>query len=447
MQGQEVDHRTDIFSLGVVLYELLAGGSPFKGIHDTAVMYEIVNVDPQPISLLKPGVDPRVDEIILECLEKEKDDRYQSAKEIAKDLKKIRSTSKGSRSRIYPSGAHHHQAADGPGAGRRITPGVESPARVPFARRSLGIVRPAPGSVAATWWMAHMPRPEQMVIRFGFSLPDDLALDLSAYPALAISHDGRTLVYKADNTFYVRRMNSMEPVALSGLGAVGSPFFSPDDKWLGFFSNGKLEKVLLGGGTPIALADVPDNRGAAWNRDGAIVFAEPAGLGLALVGENGGSVRRITTIDSSRHERTHRWPSFLPDGRHVVFTVGNLASPDYYENATIDVADIETGARKTILKDASTARYIEPGYLLFARSGDLFVVPFDPDRSEVKGVPLPVVKGVCNDVTTGITDYVVSDNGTLAYVPGSLGGQDRKIVRISTRGEIALLDSIHRPVS
>ncbi len=452
VQGQEVDHRTDIFSLGVVLYELFAGGSPFKGVHETAVMYEIVNVEPRPISLQKEGLDPRIDEIVLECLEKDRDDRYQSARELAKDLKKFRNSSPDRKSRIYSTSRGEIAPTAAPlspvtGSGpvtltgaARLTgrAGMIRPGIVPWALSVILLI-----ALAAVWLMAHRPSPERMVARFAIRLADDQALTLANYPALAISHDGTALVYRADNTLYLRTMNSMEPVALSGLGAAASPFFSPDDKWLGFFSNGKLEKVLLGGGTPIDLADVPDNRGAAWNRDGSIVFAEPAGQGLSLINENGGAVRRITTIDSVRHERTHRWPSFLPDGRHVMFTVGNLASPDYYENASIDVADIETGARKTILKEASSARYIDPGYLLFARSGDLFVVPFDAGICEVNGVPVSVVKGVCNDVTTGITDYAVSSNGTLAYVPGSLGGQDRRLVKISTRGEIAALDSSH----
>ena len=450
VQGQEVDHRTDIFSLGVVLYELLAGGSPFKGIHETAVMYEIVNVEPQPVSLLKEGIDPRIDEIILECLEKDKEDRYQSAKEIAKDLRKFRNSSANRKSRVYSTsraeiasgaGLSTHTLHPVPSAaeGGRRTTGLSRFVRPGIVPRALSVILLI--ALVAAWLVLHRPPPEQMVTKFALRVGEDQALDIANYPALAISHDGSVLVYKANNTLYIRKMNSMEPVALAGIGNASSPFFSFDDRWLGFFSNGKLEKVLLGGGTPIALADVADNRGAAWNKNGAIVYAVPAGEGLSLVTENGGAVRRITTIDTASHERTHRWPSFLPDGRHVLFTVGKLSSPDYYENATIEVADIETGERRTIIKDASTARYVNAGFLLFARSGDLYVVPFDADRCEVRGEPVPVVKGVCNDLTTGITDYSVSEAGTLAYIPGSLGGQNRKIVKLDMRGGMTALDS------
>ncbi len=450
VQGFEVDYRTDIFSVGVVLYELLAGGSPFKGVHETAVMYEIVNVEPQPISTMKEGIDPRLDEIILECLEKDKDDRYQSAKELAKDLRKIKQSSGNRKSRMYDASKPGFETTAGHMASARKSGSFTIEVlnrRIDLATFFRSGIVPWSLSIllfialVATWLILHKPSQANIVTRFSLDIGGDNVLDMSTYPALAISHDGTKLVFKASNKLFLRRMDSMLPVLISGTDNASSPFFSADDKWIGCFSSNKLQKISLNGGTPVTLADASDNRGATWNKDGLIVFAVPAGEGLSLVSENGGLSRHFTTIDSTNNERTHRWPSFLPDGKHVLFTVGKLSSPDYYENAIIDVADIETGERKNILKDASTARYINSGHLLFSRSGVLYVVPFDADKLEVKGQPIPVVEGVSSDLTTGSANYVVSDNGTLAYIPGSIEGENRKIVKIDMQGKIATLDS------
>ncbi len=161
-------------------------------------------------------------------------------------------------------------------------------------------------------------------------------------------------------------MNSTKPVLLPGLENASSPFFSGNDLWLGFFKDAKLQKISLSGGTPVVLANSDDNRGGTWNKNGSIVFTASTTQGLSLIPEDGGTVKFITTIDSTKNERTHRWPSFLPDGKHVLFTVGTLSSPDYYENATIDAVNIETGERKTLIKGASTAKYINiRSYFIF----------------------------------------------------------------------------------
>jgi len=173
-----------------------------------------------------------------------------------------------------------------------------------------------------------------------------------------------------------------------------------------------------------------------------IVFTASTTEGLSMISENGGTVKKITAPDSTKNERTHRWPSFLPDGKHVLFTMGTISSPDYYENAEIDVVNIETGERKSLINGASTARYISTGHILFSRSGVLYIVPFDADKLEIKGQPVPVIEGVYSELTTGITNYMVSDNGTLVYIPGAVEGGSRKIVRIDSKGESVTLDSV-----
>jgi len=454
VQGLDVDHRTDIFSFGVVLYELLAGESPFKGMHETAIMYEIVNVDAAPISSVKEGIDPQLDGIILECLEKERDDRCQSAKELAKDLRKIKKSSGQRTSKKYNVNPALFNTATGQTTA--VTPSGSF--TVEILNRRIDLSKSFRSSIfpwifsiillialVSTWLILKKPFQEKNVTKFSLDIGEDKVFDLNSWPALAISHDGSKLVFKANGKFYLRKMDSMEPTVILGIDNASSPFFSPDDKWLGFFTNEKLEKISLSGGTPVALADVVSNRGGTWSKNEYIVYSASTTEGLSLIPEAGGTAKKITKIDSTKNERTHRWPSFLPDGKHVLFTVGTNSSPDYYENATIDVADIDTGERKTILKGASTARYINSGHLLFSRSGVLYIVPFDVDKLEVKGEPVPVVEGVYSETTTGITNYIVSDNGTLAYIPGAIEGEGRKIVKIDMKGEVTTLDSVAHP--
>jgi Tol biopolymer transport system component/predicted Ser/Thr protein kinase len=454
VQGLDVDHRTDLFSLGVVLYELFSGESPFKGVHETAIMYEIVNVDPAPIATVKEGIDPQLDDIILECLEKEKDDRCQSAKELAKDLRKIRKSTGNSRSRAYrtqkalakapaeptsstvPSGSFTLELMN-----RKIN--LASFFRSALVPWMVSIVLAL--ALLTTWLLFHRSVADGIVTKFLMYIGDDNVLDIGSYPALALSHDGTKLIFKANNKFFLRKMDSMEPTLIPGIESVSSPFFSPDDKSVGFFRSGKLEKISLAGGTPVTLADGPDNRGATWSSRGFIIFTPIATTGLSIVPENGGVTKQLTTVDSVKGERTHRWPSAMPDGKHVLFTLGTLSSPDYYENATIEAVDIETGKRKVILQGASTAKYINSGHLLFSRSGVLYIAPFDPDKLELKGQPVPVVEGVYSETTTGITNYVFAENGTLAYLPGAIEGESRRLVKIDMKGVITVLDSTARP--
>jgi eukaryotic-like serine/threonine-protein kinase len=454
VQGLDVDHRTDIFSLGVVLYELLAGESPFKGVHETAIMYEIVNVDPAPISTVKEGTDPELDHIILECLQKEKDDRCQSAKELAKDLRKIKKSTGQTNSRAYSvlrSASHSTvvQKTEKISSGSFVIEVMNR--RIDLSKLFGSVVLPwvitliLIVALGLTWLMFREPSPERIVTKFSLDIGEDKVLDINAYPALTISHNGTMIVFKANNKFYLRKMSSMESSLIEGIENASSPFFSADDKWIMFFRNGKLEKISLTGGTPITLADAPDNRGGTSSKKGLIIFSPYAVSELKIVSEDGANVKSITTLDTAKNERTHRWPSCMPDGKHVLFTVGMISSPDYYENARIDVVNIETGERKTVFNGASNAKYISTGHLLFSRSGVLYIVSFDADKLEVTGQPVPVVQGVYSETTTGITNYVVSDNGTLVYLPGAVEGESRKIVQINLKGETTIIDSGNHP--
>ncbi len=435
VQGQDADHRSDIFSLGVLLFELLTGQLPFKGVHETALAYEIVNVDAPPMSSVKPEIDPALDAMVLDCLEKDPNERTQSVKQVSIDLKRFKRESGRSRvSRITPAlpaikaRQSQESAVDNIPTWKKLLWPIIAAASV----ISLVLVIWSP-------WKSRAPMP--VVTRAAITLPKDQILSTAAYSAVAISPDGSRLVYKANAKLYLRQLDSFESTPIPGTEEGSGPFFSPDGKWIGFFSAAKLKKVPVSGGAAIVLADAPDNRGSTWGKGGDIVFTPSPATGLVLVRDGGGNVRQLTTVDSTKNERTHRWPQFLPDGKTVMYTVGTMDSPDFYEDSEVEAVDIETGERKVLMKGGCSVQYIPTGFLVYWRSSSLFAVPFDPGTLEVTGTSFPLVENVNGDPTTGMAGYTVSQNGSLAYIPGNAGVTNQSLVKVDLRGVMTLLNA------
>jgi len=444
IQGLDVDHRTDIFSLGVVLYELFAGESPFKGMHETAIMYEIVNVEAPPLSTVKEGIDIELDEIILECLEKDKDERYQSAKELAKDLKKIKKSSSHRKSRVYNVNTDALKTSTGSASVSMPSGSVtlevlnkKFDLSKIFGSKLIPWIAALVFLVAAALLFFNEKRNSisLQTARFSIDLPEDLNLDQGNFPELAISKDGSKIVYGANHQLYLRNINQLNSLPITGTENALSPMFSPDGNWIAFFTENKLEKVPVNGGSQIPIADISINRGGSWGDDGNLVFPVSTIAGLSKVSDSGGKVTVISETDSLKNERTHRWPQYISEYNTVIYTVGTYSSPDFYEDCNIEALNLKSGDKKTIIKGASTARYVKNGYLVYTHSGILYAVKFDIGNLQVIGQPVPVVQDIAGDVTSGAMNYDISENGTLVYFPGQLEQGNRQIIKFDLNGK------------
>ncbi len=446
-RGESVDHRSDIWSFGVVLYEMLTGRHPFPGEFEQAVVYNILNNEPEPISALRSGMPMELERIVNKCLAKEPGDRYQNIQEVPVDLRAVKAGMKSSGSDLSrvvsasrvmsgQSGMAGQSGMTGQSSVSRAGSGTGAPVVHTRSGRLAWITAAVMASIAiaAIYLLMKRDAVDTRPVHLQISIPAGKPLQLTNQGGLAVSRDGSMVVYRTITGLYLRRMDGNEAAPIAGTERAAHPFFSPDGRWIGFFADGKMKKVAVNGGMPINVADFPDARGAAWGDDGRIVSSNGVAGGLLALPEGGGEAVTLTVPDSTKNERTHRWPFVLPGGKTVIFTVGYLESPDYYEDATIDAINTNTGERKTLVRGASSAQYLSSGHLLYSRSGVLYAMPFDPDRMEISGTPVPVVEGVTGDPTTGAMNFAVSDDGVLAYIPGMIEVADRRLVKFDMQG-------------
>jgi serine/threonine protein kinase len=434
VQGLDMDHRTDIYSLGVVLYELLAGKIPYQGAHETAIMYEIVNVDAPPLSSARQDIDPELDRIVLECLDKERDERYQSAKELSKDLKRFKRES--GRQRISRTSVARPAYAPPTGATEAAPESPEVPLPSLGARGSGwrgGIPWVLAGiffiiAVGAVFFYLRRMPAESQTIRASILPPAKVNYNTQLGGHMAISPNGLTLVFVGtDSTgrdrLWVRSLNSLTALPLPGTEDASYPFWSPDSRFIGFFASGKLKKIEATGGPPLTICDAPQGRGGTWNTEGIIVFAPSNAAGLSKVSAAGGDPTPVTRTDSSRHEVNHRWPWFLPDSKHFLY-VNQTSTTGQTENDVIFAASIDSSENKAILHAGSNMAYVN-GYLLFVRQDNLMAQPFDPDKLEFKGDAVPIAQQIQYSALRSKGMYSVSQDGVLVYQSGG-GAQPSK---------------------
>lgn len=411
-RGKRVDRRADIWAFGCVVYEMLTGQCTFTGETTSDALAAVIRAEPD-WTAIPAGTPQPIRELLRHCLQKDPKQRLQAIGDARLAIEETLSAAPQEAAAVSPVGT--------------VAP--------PIWRRSVPWAAGVLLAIAvgiAVWELR--PRPEApRVVRFSFGAPsgDSLVLRLGAMP-LAISGDGTDVVFLARRSgasqLYLRRTNRLESLPLKGTDDADQPFFSPDGQWIGFFAGGKLKKVSILGGEPVTLCDAPIGRGGTWTPDDSIIFSPNSSSGLTRVSAAGGPPQPFTRLDSSKGERSHRWPQVLPGGKAVVYTLGDTSGLAF--ESVVAVATLKTGDVKILPIRGAYARYLGGGYLLFERREGLFAVPFDLETMTVSGSPFPVLQVLASPVS-GAAAFAVSDTGSLVYVPagatiGNLVWVDRK---------------------
>ena len=398
LQGAEADARSDVFSLGCVLYEMVTSRRAFEGKSQLSVLTGILEKDPGPVSQVQPASPAALDHVVKTCLEKNPEERFQTAHDVKVQLKWL-----------AEGGA---QAA--------------APAAQPFRRSwllaglALLVVLGLTGA-----YFAVAPRPSPAVVR-SYILPPPGMSFVTIAPSSGppeISPDGTRLTFTARDDkgkimLYVRPLNSLSAEPLAGSEDASYPFWSPDSEQIGFFAGGKLKKIDANGGPPQVLCDAAIGRGGTWGKQGVIVFAPGPSESLFQISAEGGTATPVTKYDAARPENSHRWPWFLPDGRHFLYWA--RSSRGVQEHA-LYVGTVGSTDAKQLMKSETRAIYV-PGYLLFLRDQTLMAQPFDAERLTLTGAASPIADHVATNTTTNRPIFSASNNGTLVYQTGSAQG-------------------------
>jgi serine/threonine-protein kinase len=417
---RELDGRSDVYALGAVLYEMLTGEPPFTGPTTQSVIAKLLTENPRPLLAGRPTVSSGLSTAVHKALARLPADRFRDAREFAEALARS-------------AGAGVTEPAAGP---------APPPARIPqrLAIPVLGGVAVLALAVAA-WALFQRPAPTPApLVRASLKLPDEARVNtFQGGSPLALSSDGRLVVYSATSQLYVRRLDQFAPLPIPNTQNAVQPFLSPDGEHVGFAANGYLRRVALAGGAAIDLCPIGIFAGASWGPNESIVYSSDGRL--YQVAEGGGTPRPVPVRDSAL---LLRWPEALPDGRRVLATIGTAASPN--PDLQTAVVDLTTGETTLLPGTATAARLVEPGALIsFDRSGAGLMTPFDWRAGRVTGTPTPVLEGVITTspstrTVTGLqgsAKVAVSRNGWAVYLPAA--SSQRRLALVDRRGLTTVL--------
>ena len=395
-RGLPADRSSDIWAFGATCFEMLAGRRAFPGDTASDAMAAVLTREPD-WRLLPEGCPAPVRRLLRRTLRRDPRRRLQHIGDA----------------RIVLEEVIEGETVDEPGPTGRTSR--------PFA--ALALLASAAAILAALWLAADRGTPDapapEPVSRWVLALPEGSRLEVGGrFDPIALSPDGRTLAYSASDAdgtkLWLRPLDELAARPLPGTEGARNPFFSPDGRWLGFFSRDKLRKVAVSGGAPVTLCDVPlDNLGAAWSPDGTIVFAVYAS-GLWRVADGGGEPEALMPEADATGIVQHRWPQFLPDGRRVLFVLQAREGP------RVAVFDLDARETRVVqgVENVVKARHVSGGHLVVAQSGGLYGMAFDLERERPLGAPVELQPGISMVPEHGAADFEVSGAGTLAFIPG-----------------------------
>jgi serine/threonine protein kinase len=422
-RGKRADRRSDIWAFGCVLYEMLTGKMVFSGETVSDTLADIIKEQPD-WSRLPAGTSARVRVLVQRCLTKDPRQRLQAIGDARIAIEEVLSGAPEPTYELKP---------------QLVTE------KIPAWKRWLpwGIAAALTAALLFSLFALRKPAQPATLVQLSLTIPQDQTLEKINGPAMAISPDGSRIAYVTQQTgstqgrLYVREIGKREALLLEGAGLAAGPFFSPDSQWIGFFGDGKLKKVSVHGGAPIALADVAGYRGGTWGDDDTIIFPTQYTSALYRIPAGGGAAQQATHLDSARSEITHRWPQFLPGAKAVLYTAS--ANNNFFGTATVQVTILETGETRILVPSAYFGRYLPGGYLAYFSQNTLFVVPFDAQSLKITGTAIPVLQDVDSDITNGGAQFSVSESGTAIYLAGGSGNQSLNIAMVDRKGNASLL--------
>ncbi len=434
VRGQVADYRCDIFSFGVMLYEMLSGRRAFTGDSAIEVMNAILKEEPEDLTETNAKISPALERIVRRCLEKKPERRFQSTSDLCFAIEAL----------SMPSGSRVDTAVLPLMTERASTNRLFGNARLAWTAAALLLVALAAAVISlAVVYLRQSWRPEARGTKLSLLPPEK-----TSFGHVALSPDGKWLAFTGATggkvQIWVRALDSLEANALAGTAGATYPFWSPDSRWIGFFADGRVKKIDASGGLAQPLYETPSIAGGSWSQDGVILIARGGPGSISRISAKGGEEAvQVATIDRARLETNLLFPVFLPDGHHFLYTVrsGQKEIRGVYLGSLDDPR-----VKQRLLGDATCARYVAvsgasegdgAGWLIFGRDDALLAQPFDSRRLQLTGEPFPISQHVGHDPKN--TDYVnfsVSDNGVLVFDP-SVDRQRRQYLWVDRSGKPA----------
>jgi Tol biopolymer transport system component len=421
-KGMGADHRSDVFSFGVVLHEMLTGRHAFHGDTVAEVMASVLVKEPD-LRELSQGLPARLPELVRRCLQKNPKQRWQAIGDVRLELESILTD---------PGEAH-----------------LNAPQQ--RARWAVGAATFLVGCLVtggAVWLFQRAGAPGGAVVRFSASLGESEPFGFAGRPILALSPDGSRLAYVvANQRVFVRALSDLQARPVAGAEdatGVNTPVFSPDGQWIAFYSSeaGAIKRVPVTGGTALTICAASTPLGITWQSSG-IVYSDTATGAVMKVAATGGVPERLVALEKGEFAYQ---PELLPDGRHVLFSTPAGSGPDRWDKGRIIVQSVGSGERRVIVDGGAEGRYLPSGHVVYAIGGVLFAMRFDATRLQALSDPVPVVEGVRRDFgsmsNSSSVQFATSANGSLAFIPGPVRaeGSDYVLGLLDRQGHIERLN-------